>query len=72
MPEYDFSNKPSFLEWLRGKRTSDIELPSEGTIDPRLAEGRPDVLGAIQQAAKGFKSLQENEAMKSLYNYGKK
>lgn len=47
-------SKPSFVERLRGKRTKNIELPSEGEIDPALpvtAEQRAKAYRAQQQKA---------------------
>ena len=53
-------SKPSFFEWMRGKRTRDIELPNEsGQVDPQLSS--PDVM--IQELA-------NNPALRALREYG--
>ena len=35
------ANDPTLIERLRGKRTSDIRLPAEGKMDPRLLRYHP-------------------------------
>jgi hypothetical protein len=53
-------NKPSFFERLRGKRTSDINLPNEsGQIDSRLSD-----------PAEIIKGIENNPALKALRAYG--
>lgn len=49
----------TFFERLRGKRTRDINLPSEGQIDPRLAN-KANVLAGLKTAAENYKKLQKN------------
>ncbi len=53
-------NKPSFYEKLRGKRTSDIQLPNEsGQEDSRLND-----------PANIIKGIENNSALKALRAYG--
>lgn len=53
-------NKPSLWEKLRGKRTSDINLPNEsGQTDAR-----------INDPAEIIKGIQNNPALKALRAYG--
>jgi hypothetical protein len=52
------SDKPSFFERMRGKRTRDIELPNEsGTVDGRL----PDYVAAGQLFRKGLDVLKDKK-----------
>ena len=55
-------NKPSLYEKVRGKRTSNIELPNEsGRTDSRLND--PSEL---------VKGIENNPALKALRAYGEK
>jgi hypothetical protein len=53
----------------RGPR--DIELPSEGIVDPRLA-GLASPLDQMTKAAQGYKALQKNEILRGLTDAGPK
>ena len=46
-------NDTTFIEWLRGKRKRDLELPNEsGTFDPRLPPP------PLEQLMKAFRASQ--------------
>ncbi len=55
-------NEPNLWEQFMGKRTRDIDLPSEGKLDPRLNKN-------ADPAAK-VKALAGNSALQALKDYG--
>ena len=53
-------NKPSFIEWMRGKRTNDINLPNEsGSVD-----------ASINSPERIIQGIEENPSLKALRAYG--
>ena len=64
-------DSPSFFDWLRGKRTSDINLPAENEKpDPRLQTGVTP-FGQFKKAFKAGKTiLAEPDALTGLRKAG--
>ena len=54
------ANDPTLIERLRGKRTSDIRLPAEGKMDPRLMRYHP------VEAVKAAKQKLYGEPMRAI------
>lgn len=57
-------NKPNLFERLRGKRYGDIELESEGEVDPALKG--TSTKEALAKAAKNFKDFQNSAVMRGI------
>lgn len=54
----------TWFEKLKGKRYGDIELPSEGDVDPRLKG--TTTREALEKAGKNFKELQRKNILRGL------
>lgn len=60
MPNDDLT----FFERLRGKRMRDVNLPSEGKVDPRL-KGK-SVRDAYDKMGKGWEILKKHPSLEAL------
>ena len=63
-------NDTTFIEWLRGKRKRDLELPNEaGAIDPRLP---PQPLDQLMKAFRASQAIAaEIDPLTGLQKAGK-
>jgi hypothetical protein len=56
------SDKPSFLEKMHGKRFGDINLPSEGEVDPRLkGKSFREALESIRPSIAALKKFSDRQ-----------
>ena len=61
------ANDPTLYERLRGKRTSDIRLPAEGKMDPRLLKYHPfEAIKATKQKLYDEPMGQLNKVLEGL------